>query len=676
MIQKYRVGTPFQTDSVIETIAETAGELPYFTREDEQTLAIALAPEDCVYGLGENVRGINKRGGIYCSNNTDDPIHNEDKRSLYAAHNFFVIDGARTIGLFLDNPGQITYDIGFTHPDRMTITLADKDTDYYLITGDEDGSGSALNSVIRQFRRIIGRSYIPPRWAFGYGQSRWSYPDEASVREIVRLHRENQLPLDMVYLDIDYMDHFKDFTVNTEAFPDLEGLSHELKAQGIHLVPIIDAGVKAEEGYETDEEGRKNGYFCRMEDGSVFEGAVWPGLAHFPDVLNPEARHWFGMQYRVLTDMGIDGFWNDMNEPALFYSPAGLKEMWDKLEVHRGETNMNVYDVWDVTGAAEALKNRPKDYGSFYHETPQGRVRHDKVHNLYGYNMTRAAAEAFDELRPGERTLLFSRSSCIGMHRYGGIWTGDNIAWWSHLLMNIKMMPSLNMCGFLYSGADLGGFGGNTTQELLMRWIEFGLFTPLMRNHASIGTRKKECYQFDDTRSFVNLLSIRYGLLPYLYSEYVKAALDGGMYFSTMKMMYPQDAFASQVEDQLFVGESLMIAPVYTQNAIGRYVYLPEEMKLLRMRSMSDYEEEILPAGHHYVPAAANEVLVFIRPDHLVPVTAPAQTVQDLDFEHVKLWGFVRTEASYEYYCDDGLSKIADHPGSRRVFRVSASDKK
>lgn len=669
MIKRYQKGNPFATDAVVMELPVEQGEIPYFKVENKE-LSAELLPKDCVYGLGENLHGINKRGHLYVSNNTDDPIHTEDKLSLYGAHNFFVIDGAEPVGLFIDYPGLITYDIGFTRMNGIKVTLDEMDADFYVITPEADGA-SGLNSIIRQFRSLVGRSYIPPRWAFGYGQSRWSYPDEASVREVVRRHRENALPLDMVYLDIDYMERYKDFTVNTKAFPDLEGLTRELQAQGIHLVPIIDAGVKVEEGYKTDEEGLANGYFCKKEDGTVFEGAVWPGLSHFTDVLNPEARKWFGHSYKALTDLGIDGFWNDMNEPTLFYTKEGLAKVWECLDKFKGD-GLKDDDIWTLKGTVNALQNSPEDYRLFYHEVDGKKIRHDKVHNLYGYNMTRAAGEAFEELRPGQRTLLFSRSSYVGMHRYGGIWTGDNKAWWDHLLLNIKMMPSLNMCGFLYSGADLGGFGDNTTEDLMMRWLQFGVFTPLMRNHAAAGTREKECYQFEQIADFANILGIRYGLLPYLYSEYMKAALRDGMYFRTLTMMYPEDCLAREIEDQLFVGESMMIAPVYQQNVSGRYVYLPEQMKMMRLRSMKDYDEEILPAGHHYVKAELNEMLIFIRPNHLVPVTEPKQTTEELDFDAVKLWGYpVDGEAVYEYYTDDGNSLDYDNPKNWRVLHLS-----
>ena len=193
---------------------------------------------------------------------------------------------------------------------------------------------------------------------------------------------------------------------------------------------------------------------------------------------------------------------------------------------------------------------------------------------------------------------MFSRSSYIGMHRYGGIWTGDNLSWWSHILLNLHMMPSLNMCGFLYTGADLGGFGADTTEELLMRWLELGIFTPLMRNHSAWGTRRQEVYRFTQTGSFRKIIALRYCLLPYLYSEYMKAALRDEMMFRPLSFVYAGDRFARRVEDQLMVGESIMIAPVYEQNAKGRYVYLPERMKLVRFRGPEDRKEEVLEKGH------------------------------------------------------------------------------
>ena len=306
------------------------------------------------------------------------------------------------------------------------------------------------------------------------------------------------------------------------------------------------------------------------------------------------------------------------------------------------------------------LSNNPVDYKSFYHDMDGVKVRHDRVHNLYGFNMTRAASEAFDKIEPGKRTLLFSRSSYIGMHRYGGIWTGDNHAWWSQLLLSIQQMPALNMCGILYTGSDIGGFGSDTTEDLLMRWLEFAIFTPLMRNHAASGTRYQEVYQFEQTKAFRNIIRIRYGLLPYLYSEYMKAVLNNEMYFRPISFDYPEDRQAFKVEDQLMVGESIMIAPVYTQNAKGRYVYLPEEMMMVRMKSLEERTCEVLNKGHHYVDIALDEIVIFVKKNHMFPLAIldeHVKTIKDIDENHMEWVGFSEEPAEYLWYQDDGMTK-------------------
>ena len=226
-----------------------------------------------------------------------------------------------------------------------------------------------------------------------------------------------------------------------------------------------------------------------------------------------------------------------MNEPPLFYSEPHLKEVFEQIEEYKS-SEMDLDNFFAFQNLVHSLSNNEEDYKLFYHNYNGQHLRHDKVHNIYGYNMTRAAAEAFEELVPDKRILLFSRSSYIGMHRYGGIWTGDNLSWWSHLKLNVQMMPSLNMCGFLYTGADLGGFGGNTTSDLLLRWLAFGIFTPLMRNHASMGTRDQEAYRFDTPEAFSRIIGLRYGLMPYLYSEYMKAALHNEMYMMPLAFAY------------------------------------------------------------------------------------------------------------------------------------------
>lgn len=659
MITKYTYGNPFQTDAVVQKLEVQNGDVPYFTvakTEEQLQFEYTLENEEKVYGLGENVRGINKRGWIYKSCCADEPNHLEDRTSLYASHNFLVLDGGKEqFGVFFDYPGIITFDVGYTHLNELKITLSEPDADVYVMTGE------SILDIVKQFRQLIGRSYIPPKWAFGYQQSRWGYMNEADIREVVKGHREKKIPLESIYMDIDYMERFKDFTVNQERFPDFPEFVKEMKAQHIHLVPIIDAGVKVEEGYDVYEEGIEKGYFCKKENGEYFVAGVWPGKVHFPDVLNKEAREWFGNKYQVLLDQGIEGFWNDMNEPSIFFAQDRMDETFDKIAELK-DKNLDLDTFQQFTGLVGSLANNTDDFKKFYHNVDGKMMRHDKVHNLFGYNMTRAAGEAFERLSPEKRILMFSRSSYIGMHRYGGIWTGDNKSWWNHLLLNLRMMPSLNMVGILYTGADIGGFGADATEDLVMRWIQLAMFSPLMRNHSAIGTREQEVYRFDHIEEFRKIIHIRYGLLAYIYSEYMKSALNSEMYFKPLSFVYTDDEFTSQVEDQLLVGDSLMIAPVYNQNAKGRYVYLPEEMAMLRFRGVDDYDTEILPAGHHYVEAGLFEMLVFVRPDKILVLTDGGEYADEVDCDHVKALAFVKTKAEYVWYEDDGMGKDYENP--------------
>ena len=663
MITKYTYGNPFQTDAVVQKLEVQNGDVPYFTvvkTEEQLQFEYTLENEEKVYGLGENVRGINKRGWIYKSCCADEPNHVEDRTSLYASHNFLVLDGGKEqFGVFFDYPGIITFDVGYTHLNELKITLSEPDADVYVMTGE------SILDIVKQFRQLIGRSYIPPKWAFGYQQSRWGYMNEADIREVVKGHREKKIPLESIYMDIDYMERFKDFTVNQERFPDFPEFVKEMKAQHIHLVPIIDAGVKVEEGYDVYEEGIEKGYFCKKENGEYFVAGVWPGKVHFPDVLNKEAREWFGNKYQVLLDQGIEGFWNDMNEPSIFFAQDRMDETFDKIAELK-DKNLDLDTFQQFTGLVGSLANNTDDFKKFYHNVDGKMMRHDKVHNLFGYNMTRAAGEAFERLSPEKRILMFSRSSYIGMHRYGGIWTGDNKSWWSHILLNLKMLPSLNMCGFLYTGADLGGFGSDTTRELLLRFLALGVFTPLMRNHSATGTREQECYQFEKIEDFRAVINTRYRLVPYLYSEYMKAALSDDMYFKPLGFVYPDDKRAIRVEDQLMLGNEIMIAPVYEQNARGRYVYLPEEMKFVKFLPDGSISEEILAKGIHYVDVASNEVPLFIRSGKCIPVAEVAECVKDIDTEHLQLIGY--KNSSYTMYEDDGIHKDYDKEENYRVF--------
>lgn len=653
MIRRYDFGTPIHTGAVVRQLPVESNPVPFFaveTKEGQVSFTIALAEDDIIFGLGESLRGMNKRGHLYRAWNSDDCEHTENKSSIYGSHNLLLFSGkAKCFGVYFDDPGAVTFDLGYTRGDTAVITSENGDLSVYIIEAD------SLTDICREYRGLIGPSYIPPKWAFGYIQSRWGYECEDDLRAVVQEHRNRRIPLDGVCMDIDYMDDYMDFTWDKKKFPDMAAFNQEMARNHAHMIPIIDAGVKQKDGYDVCEEGLEKGYFVKKENGTPFVGAVWPGRSYFPDFLREDVREWFGGLYARLMDAGVEGFWNDMNEPALFYSLESLQEAFDTVDELRNE-NLDINTVFTLREAFNSTANNPEDYRRFYHEVDGQTIHHDKIHNLYGAYMTRAAAEGFRRYNASKRYLLFSRASFTGAHRYGGVWQGDNQSWWSHLKQNLQMLPSLNMAGFLFNGADLGGFGCNTTEDLLLRWLELGVFTPLMRNHAARGTRDQEIYRFANWEAMRDVLTVRYALLPYLYSEFMKAALTDGMYFRPLAFDYPLDETARRVEDQLMLGQDCMIAPVYEQNALGRHVYLPEDMLMVRFRSATDYDLTPMEAGHYWLELGMNELPLFIRRGHVVPLAKPAEYAEGVDSADLTLLGWLDESATATLYNDDGYT--------------------
>ena len=639
MITKLTYGAPFDTEAITQNVPET-GELRHFTLERGEKSLVFTCPldtDDTVWGLGETMGGVNKRGGRYISFNTDTADHTDANPSLYASHNLLIVDGKEIFGVFFDTPARVTFEIDYRGSGIIRVACDTVDLKLYQL------ENTSAYAITREFLRAIGPAYLPPLWAFGYCQSRFGYKCEKDFREVLEGHKKAGIPLDSICMDIDYMDRFIDFTVNEKNFPDLKAFSAEMAAEGIHLVPIVDAGIKVEPGNAVYESGVRGGHFCRNKEGGLFRACVWPGMTHFPDFLNPKTRDWFGSQYKFYTDRGIEGFWNDMNEPAIFYS---------EYAKHGGKLNMLLNMIFSKQRKEKQAQDLVRDYKSFFHSAGGRRYRHYDVHNIYGYLMTRASSEGLQKLLQ-HRFLLFSRSSYIGAGRYGGVWTGDNSSCWEHLKLNLRHLPSLNMCGFLYCGADTGGFMGNTTRELLLRWLAVSAFTPLMRNHTGNFTANQEAYRFGDTEAFRRIIQLRYRLLPYIYSEYMKAALTGDMYIKPLAFQFPDDPKVRPIEDQLIVGSSVMIAPIIKEGATERKVYLPQDMTQVR------YDGETFTCtpvkkGTLTVQVPTDQVVFFILKDRLLPVGKAITNTAQYDAEDLTLLGDGR---EYALYTDDGLSR-------------------
>ena len=392
MITKWVSGCPYKLDAVVQEVpaVDHAEGLAACALGNGLEFTRALEDGDRVYGLGETSRGINKRGCRLINYNVDNAHHRPDTVSLYGAHNFIIVSGQEHWGFFFDTPARVIFDIDVTTQGVLSVQCDSANVAVYSIREDSD------KAVAESFLRIIGRSYIPPLWAFGFGQSRWGYKTKADFRAVADGYQKRGIHLDYLCMDIDYMDRFIDFTFNPKNFPDFRDFCKEMKERGIRLVPIVDAGLKIEPGNPVYEEGVAKNYFCKNKEGKDFQAAVWPGLTHFTDFFQPEAREWFGRQYAFYTEQGVEGFWNDMNEPAIFYSEY-TSRLSKKDFIPGGDGNYQP-------------GTNLVDYKNFFHQIDGKTVVHHDVHNAFGYLMTRSAGEQLDKLMD-KRYLLFSSSS-------------------------------------------------------------------------------------------------------------------------------------------------------------------------------------------------------------------------------------------------------------------------
>ncbi len=684
LMKKWRFGNPIPTYALALNIDEQMEPCPYQVTQrpsldhvSEFTWHIHMDASDYIYGLGQNLGGMNKRGRRYISYCTDDPHHTEDKETLYAAHNvIYMINKSREVQvMYWDTPSKVTFDCGFSDAFTLTVTAEGQGVDFYICQTKD------LNSAIKTFRRLIGKSYVPPKWAFGYFQSRWGYASESDIKEVQQGFKDHHIPLEGIYVDIDYMERFKDFTVDQSKYPDFKGLVEDFKKCGQYLVPIIDAGVKIEPGYMLYEEGIKDGHFVMNPNGEPYVAAVWPGRVHFPDFMQERTQTWFGDWYRFLIDMGIEGIWNDMNEPAIFYDEEALEAAIEKAIASKGQ-NLDIYSYFELGDAFRQLSNQRAYYRRMQHQYKGETFNNDTLHNLYGYFMTKSADLGFKNHLGDKRPLILSRASSIGMHRHGGIWTGDNSSWWSHLQLNVKQMPALSAVGFLYSGADTGGFGGHASGELLSRWLQFSAFTPLLRNHAALGTRNQEPYMFGTRDLAINrqLIQIRYRLMPFLYSEFIKAYHQDTPLFSPLHA-YFSDARCLEIEDQIMLGDGVMLIPVVEPNRTGRMVYLPEPMTLVTLGATGARVEDF-SSGDVFIPYPLEGLQFFITLGHAIPIVPPANTTSTLSVERVTWLGsmtlanaYGHAGIAYSWYDDDGQTRSSlNMPAQICRYTIITSD--
>lgn len=591
-----------------------------------------LAPDAHFYGFGEKTGYLDKRGSTLTMWNSDVNPYYPCTDMLYMSIPFFIIlRGTEAFGIFLDSPGKTRFDMGKSDRESYAYFTDEGRLNYYVL------AGPTLKDVLNQYTRLTGRMQMPPVWALGYHQSRYSYYPASQVSKVARQLRESGIPCDALYLDIDHMSRYRVFTFDEKGFADPRSLSDELAAMGFKLVSIVDPGVKIDPGYGPYERGLERGLFVNGPDGEPATVKVWPGDVHLPDFMREEARNWWADEHRILFDAGIAGIWNDMNEPAAFDTPG---------------------------------KTLPPE--SLHGEEGQ-EIRHERVHNLYANRMAEATALAYARLKPGERPFIISRAGYAGIQRYACTWTGDNSSWWDHLLLAMPMCLNLGLSGQPFVGADVGGFLFDADPELVTRWIQMGVFMPLFRNHSGLGTSAQEPYALGEPYTDVcrRYICLRYRLLPYLYSLMHESSETGLPVMRPMVMEFTGDEQTHRLFDQFMFGPDLLVAPAYQPGTECRAVYLPAG------RWADVWTGEVFEGGRHILAAAPlDRVPVFARSGAIVPLgrvmNHTGEKPQTLEW--VDVYSLEPGTRCLDLYVDDGKTTAYQKGEHGRMrFELAAS---
>lgn len=528
--------------------------------------------DEFFYGLGDKPGFLNKKYYAYEMWNSDIPDpHVESHKSLYKSIPFFITLRKETMfGLFFDSSYRSNFQMGSANDDSYSYYCDDGYLDYYFI------HGKTIYEILEGYTLLTGTFSIPPLWSLGYHQSRWSYETEDEVREIVSKLKEYDIPCSALHLDIDFMNGCRVFTYDNNKFPQFANLIQDLKSKGIHIVTIVDPGVKKDELYHIYKSGHENDFYLKTIEGDEYTNWVWPGTVVFPDFSKQDVRKWWGNNHKIYTDLGVEGIWNDMNEPSTFH----------------GEI--------------------PEDI-VFYDE---GTVsKHNKIHNVYGHLMAKATYEGLKDIT-NLRPFVITRACYAGTQKYATAWTGDNHSIWAHLQMSIPQICNLGMSGMAFVGVDIGGFGSDCTKELLCRWVQANCFFPLFRNHSIKGSRRQEPWTFDEQTLQINrtYIQLRYHFIPYLYDLLWEHMNTGHPVIRPLFMDYTEDSNTYELNDQYLVGRSIMVAPVVMQGAVKRMVYFPDDQWI-------DYwtKEEIKQKGFHIVDAPIDICPIYVKKGSIIP---------------------------------------------------------
>ncbi|HEY8928681.1 MAG TPA: glycoside hydrolase family 31 protein [Mucilaginibacter sp.] len=547
--------------------------------------------QESFFGLGDKPTEFNLRGKRLKNWNTDAYSFAWNQDPLYRSIPFYIsLNEGIAHGIFFDNTFKAHFDFGAEDKTKTSFWADGGELQYYYIHGPH------MMDVVKSYHHLTGTHPMPPLWALGYHQCRWSYYPESKVRKIANGFRENKIPCDGIYLDIDYMDGYRCFTWNRKYFPDPKKMIKELSADGFKTVVIIDPGIRVDDNYSVFKEGKEKKYFCRRCDDYFMEGHVWPGRCQFPDFTNPEVREWWGGLFDELVQLGVAGVWNDMNEPAVF-------------------------------GAGTFPDDVRHQYDGF-------RGSHRKAHNVYGMQMVRATYEGLRKIMKNKRPFTITRAGYSGVQRYSSVWTGDNVASWEHLRLGNIQLQRLSTSGIPFCGTDIGGFSGEPDGELFTRWIQMGTFSPFMRAHSAGDTKEREPWSFGEPFTAINrkFIELRYRLIPYLYSTFWEHHRYG---FPILRpvVMQEQDEMSNHFrQDEFTYGDKILVCPVLEPGQQSRNVYLPKG------KWYNYWTNEVVDGGKEVaVPTPLETIPIFVKAGSVIPEYPVMQYVGEKEIEEVKL---------------------------------------
>lgn len=565
--------------------------------------------DEVFYGLGDKATNLNLRGKRFSNWNSDTYGYAFNQDPLYKTIPFYIgLTQGNAYGIFFDNTFKTFFDFAAQENDQTSFWSEGGELQYYYIHGPQ------MMDVVKRYHSLTGTHFMPPLWAIGYHQCRWSYYPEQNVRQVAEEFRKREIPCDALYLDIDYMDGYRCFTWNKRYFPDPKKMISDLAANGFRTVVMIDPGIKVDENYWVFKEGKDNDYFCRRGDDYFMEGYVWPGRCQFPDFTNPKVRDWWGTLYKGLVEDGVAGVWNDMNEPAVFGRGTFPNDVRHHLDGHRGS--------------------------------------HRKAHNVYGMQMVRSTYDGLKMLQKNKRPFTITRAAYAGTQRFSSVWTGDNIATWEHLRIGTLQLQRLSVSGLSFCGTDIGGFTGEPDGELYTRWMQFGVFSPFMRVHSAGDTRDREPWSFGPEWEAIckKFIEMRYKLLPYLYTVFWQQHKYNEPILRPIAMLEQHVVKNLQREEEFAFGDKILVSPVLNPGQQSKTVYLPEGGWYYYFD-----HKHFVGSQEYEINTPLDEMPIFIKGGSVIPEFPVMQYTFEKNIEELKLNVFYGSGKHDSYlYTDHG----------------------